>query len=358
MNRVHIANTDFEFELAHPSNGSLEKGWKGQPICLQLQYLPLLYGDPEDIIAVTQIPDNSFFEQLEGQPWRKGEKLPQMVLVEEIEPYINCECLSWGYSEHVMTWARHRNMLYNMADWSVVREVNSKAFSHRYTVLKEAKQLWNDLELDAWSKSFSGKKVLKTCFGLSGKGLRIFDDATPLDELVKFCEKEWKAQRPMIAEPWLERVFDFSTQWEISKAEIRLVGATVFETTPYGVYNATIVGSEKVIFGNHIGFLEEHKQASIIVLQDMVEKGFFGNVGIDALLYRPAGKENIYLYPIVEVNARKTMSWVALKMQQKYFPDKTGRFEFLHYTSKGFSLLPLSLEGMKPFKHSLFLSIK
>lgn len=357
MNRVHLANTDFEFELAHPSRDTLENGWNKNPISLQLQYLPLLYAKEEDIVAVAEIPDPAFLQGLKDQAWRKGAGLPQMALLQEIDPFVNCECVSWGYSQQVQAWAHQRKMKYEMPDWPVVQEVNSKAFSHRYTTLKDATLLWNEQELKMWLQSFSGKKVLKSCFGLSGKGLYIIQEKTSNEELIRFCEKEWKQQRPIVAEPWLERVFDFSTQWNISpEGGIECVGSTVFETNAYGTYNATVAGPEASIFGPYLSFLEAHKHASRIVLQEMFKKGFFGNVGIDALLYKCHERSKICLYPIVEVNARKTMSWVALMMQQRWFVDRTIRFEFLHASSSGISLLPAGLQGRKLFSHGLFLS--
>jgi hypothetical protein len=53
--------------------------------------------------------------------------------------------------------------------------------------------------------------------------------------------------------------------------------------------------------------------------------GYCGHVGIDAFIYLWEGKQR--LHPIVEINGRKTMSWVALQMPKKrlyYIHSKEG----------------------------------
>jgi hypothetical protein len=54
--------------------------------------------------------------------------------------------------------------------------------------------------------------------------------------------------------------------------------------------------------------------------------GFFGNLGVDAFVYRHQGK--LFVRSLVEINLRKTMSWVALCFQKNYFPDQAIRFSF------------------------------
>jgi hypothetical protein len=59
---------------------------------------------------------------------------------------------------------------------------------------------------------------------------------------------------------------------------------------------------------------------------------YFGHLGIDAFVY-----DEKKLQPIVEINARKTMSYAALMMQRKN-PQKTLRFSFSPKTSFSVSI--------------------
>ncbi|NRA89875.1 MAG: hypothetical protein HRU43_01915, partial [Simkaniaceae bacterium] len=55
-------------------------------------------------------------------------------------------------------------------------------------------------------------------------------------------------------------------------------------------------------------FLKEHLDAAQVPIQKLFEMGYRGNLGIDAMVY------NQKLHPIVEINLRKTMGWLALKL--------------------------------------------
>jgi hypothetical protein len=51
----------------------------------------------------------------------------------------------------------------------------------------------------------------------------------------------------------------------------------------------------------------------------MASLGYFGHVGFDAMIYKK--NNTLHLHPIVEINARKTMGWVALMLQRRFFSD-------------------------------------
>ena len=56
---VYIANTNFEFELAQPTTLSLQESWRKRPHCLQLQFIPLLFAESTDTVAVLHYPIKS-----------------------------------------------------------------------------------------------------------------------------------------------------------------------------------------------------------------------------------------------------------------------------------------------------------
>ena len=63
---------------------------------------------------------------------------------------------------------------------------------------------------------------------------------------------------PLIGEPWVERVMDFSTQWQSGS----LIGVTLFENEPNGTYKGTFAGDVEP------WALEEH----LAVAKPLVEK--------------------------------------------------------------------------------------
>jgi hypothetical protein len=297
MSRLHICNTFFERELETGRDLSL-KGWlESHPIVAQLQFLPLLYAAPQDRILVTHLPENPD---------------PRLCLID------NPACLPiehWGPSKAIANWAKKWGIPYSCPDWEEIRRVNSKIFSFTNSPqLPGAKLLYNAEELEEWLAQTPGPKVLKTPFGTAGNGHFRPD----VKRLYKY---------PMIGEPWVERVLDFSTQWHNGK----LLGVTVFETGETGRYLGTVAKEVEN------WALEEHLK----VAKPLVERmNYPGHLGIDAFIYLDRGEKKVH--PVVEINGRKTMSWVALERGAQK----------LYYTSGKEGVLPARL-GNREFSKNI-----
>lgn len=295
MSLLHICNTFFEKELEKPSSRDLSKWMGSHPIVSQLQFLPLLYAGPNDRILVSVLPENPD---------------PRLCLVENPPPHAIIE--HWGPSKAIQSWAKQHQIPYPDFDWERVRLVNSKIFSFSESPkLPGAELLESSGAIRDWISKMPGPKVLKTPFGTAGNGHVINPDVKQL------------YMPPMIGEPWVERVCDFSTQW----LNERLIGVTLFENGPGGVYRGTYAGEVEP------WALEEHLAIARPLIRKIAQMGYRGNLGIDAFIYNWEGKKR--LHPIVEINARKTMSWVALQMPQKR----------LYYSRSSDGLLPASLKG-------------
>lgn len=315
---LHIANTDLEFELTHPLR--LEEGLRRNPIVHQLQFLPLLYRNSEDGVGITDLPSSGPACQL---------------LSDKQLPFDQVE--SWGPSQSVAEWAKKRGLKYEMPPWDIVKEVNSKAFSFQQTEpLPQADLIYTWEDLKRWIASFEGPKVVKNCFGLSGQGHLLLP--APEEKIKQFVQKEFNANRPVIVEPWVPRKLDFSTQWMLEKdGTFTYVGSTVFQSDHRGQYTGSLIGEEAKIFGPFLSKLEEQKEVGQTTLKKMASLGFFGNVGFDCMIW---GDD--ILQPVVEINARKTMGWVALQIRKRLFPNQTIQ---VSYTSANHSA-PLLPQGV------------
>jgi hypothetical protein len=154
-----------------------------------------------------------------------------------------------------------------------------------------------------------------------------------------FLKKQWDKGLPIIAEPWVNRVLDFSTQWSIDPSQqITYEGSTLCQNDARGQYQYNEVGDEKILFGDRLHFLHQHLQIVQPLLCKIARAGFFGNIGIDAMLYTQ--QQEIRLHPIVEINARKTMGWAALAFWKKHHRETPLRFKF---TAASTGFLPQSL---------------
>lgn len=280
---------------------------RSHPVVEKLQTLPLLYAGPNDLVLVSCLPPSPD---------------PRLILIgseihaERIE---DRKIEDWGASLAIQKWAAEQRIPYRMPDWDAVRAVNSKVFSFtRSPRLPSSELLETEKEALLWIEKTPGPKVLKTPFGTAGRGHFLIPGSSHLPQ---FLRKEL-AKGPLIGEPWVERILDFSTQWKDGE----LLGATRFENAPNGSYRATLAGPRETVFAGSTWALEEHLAAVQPLLQEIHALGFFGHLGIDAFIYKRNGKEA--LQPVVEINGRKTMSWAALKIQEKTCPGKILCFSF------------------------------
>ena len=102
------------------------------------------------------------------------------------------------------------------------------------------------------------------------------------------------------------------------------MGSTILQSDAQGHYHGNQVGSEAALFGSYLPKLHEHKTMVQSALQQMATLGFFGNVGIDAMIW---GDDK--LHAIVEINARKTMGWISLQIAKRLFPNQTITVSYL-----------------------------
>lgn len=328
MPKLHIANVFFEWELEVEPQVSLREAFQQHPIFRQLQFLPFLYAENNDAVLLSDLPTDRYWEKLQS----KGIPRLKHFLLEDKPPLHYTEIESWGPSQLIAKWAKSKSLHYDIPSWAVIKEVNSKRFSFENSPkLPHAVLLESQSQAKQWIHNIPGKKVFKTCYGVSGTGHLILDGASSdWEKAMPFLLREWKKGFPVIAEPWVKRKLDFSTQWHIDRSKtVSYLGATLCCNDERGQYRHNIVGDEKALFRENSDSLQKHKQIAEPLLQSIASRGFFGNLGIDAMLYYyPEPPHQVLLQPIVEINARKTMGWVALQYLRKYFADQPLCFQY------------------------------
>ncbi|MBY0529181.1 MAG: hypothetical protein K2P51_03220 [Rhabdochlamydiaceae bacterium] len=354
MPTLHIANTFFEHELSNETSASLTQTIDSHPIHLQLQFLPFLYADEGDYVGVTALPAHGYLSVL--KQWKLPQLNTQLLHDPKIPHFSHLN--TWGASHLIKQWAARHHLPYDIPAWHLVKEIQSKSFCFQNTPqLKNSALLRTEEDTKNWLSSCPGPKVLKTCFGLSGRGHLIIDDTTKIETIFQFTAREFKQARPVIAQPWVERILDFSTQWEIAKDQtITFIGTTLCINDAKGKYIASCIADEPTLFGEFLPFLEEHKERAQTLLCALAKLSFFGNIGFDAMIYKE--KNSPHLHPIVEINARKTMAWAGMMFQRKHAPEEKLTFRFCKGTQ---GLLPtaLLLQNGKcvEFTHNLAVSI-
>lgn len=299
MSQAHICNVFLEDELTSEKERPLSHWLETNSAINQLQFLPLLYAKPNDFILVSELPANP-----DPRLFRLDNP-PQILQIED-----------WGPSRAIASWAKKHNIPYESPNWELIRRINSKVFSFcESPKLLGAELLQTEQELALWLKKTPGPKVLKTPFGMAGRGHFLDPKIETIPGNPDLSVKRLYTL-PLIGEPWVERVLDFSTQWKNGT----LLGITICENALNGGYQGTFVGEVEN------WALEEHLAIAEPLIQKIGQMGYLGHIGIDAFIYIHKGEKK--LHPIVEINARKTMSWVALQREEK-------RLQFIK-SSKGF----------------------
>lgn len=324
---LHICNPYFEWELKGKALKNIEDASLAHPIFAQLQFLPLLYAPPEEGLIVSAKPDEKFCKHrlyFPDEPLPKGEKI-----------------VDWGGSQLIEQFAKKNSLAYALPNWQTLELLNSKLFSFERFPLPGAQRISTPEELKSYISKATGPIVVKDCLESSGRGHFFFHPDQPKDLAPLF-----KSGHPLIAEPWVERTQDFSTQWEITpQGEIHYLGLTICHNDALGKYRASEVG--------HPTFQVDLKIYEKL-LEEIAALGFFGNLGIDAMFY---GKDQ--LQPVVEINPRKTMGFVALQFQKLHFPNQHLTLSFDE--SHGTNLLPdfaITKKGTRlKFRKSLSLEL-
>ena len=138
----------------------------------------------------------------------------------------------------------------------------------------------------------------------------------------------------LLAEPWVERSSDFSSQWHIEKSgSISFLGWTEMICSKGGSYLETLISDQKP------PFFDKHVKVATPLLEKIAGMGFFGPIGIDAFVF------NGQLHPVCEINPRKTMGLLALQLKEKLHKSSLK----MRYARGSKGLLPTHIKNHKPF---------
>lgn len=282
MQLIHYANTDFEDEWSSKSTS--------HPLHQILELIPCLYAKPDEKILIKN----------------KTSLQSDVRMVLSIDGIKTPKLDYWGLTPSVAEVLKQIKQPH--PPLAVVKEISSKEFCLKYQSEKDACLVFSYTQFLHWKKSVPGQIVLKRLHGVAGRG----------HEMREHCfEKFIKEHAPVIAQKWWPRITDFSTQWMLSeKKEIRFLGSCLMKNTQKGGFKEVCVNTRFALDS----ILETHQEA----LSQLSSLGYFGPVGIDGLFYgNPANPKAI---PILEINPRKTMGWLTLKMQELLHKPTGVRF--------------------------------
>ena len=358
MTTLHVCNAFFEWEIEKAHTPTIYEAFCSHRNFLYLQFLPLIYAPINDAILVTENP--SFNQR-------------RFSTINEKQTFFT-HIQSFAASESVKRFAILHNLIYQVPPLDVVKEVASKEFSFRNSPkLPGSKLITNPTELSQFLSKGDYKKVLKTPFGFSGVG-HFFSDPKS-NASAKTTNLQPQPNSPLIGEPWVQRVFDFSSHWFIDNdtKEIVFLGFTKITSSPRGQFVSATplhpplyyknqdpnqdqnsknrqIYNLKSPFQKHPNLQEHltrHKEEAFKLLEKIQSYGFFGEISFDSFIY-----DEDTLHPIVEINPRKTLGKIAYELNKTLVFRKRKKHmsndaSNPNYFSNNKPLLPTHLSGVR-----------
>lgn len=196
-------------------------------------------------------------------------------------------------------------------------------------------------EESAWSAvqrfQQEGEVLLKAPYDCAGRGHQRIKSDSSEQEIRLGIIKTITAHGGIVVEPWLDRVLDFSSLYEMTATgEVKYIGMTEMENDAAGRFIGTRVYPKwgtgippeiaEFLF-READVMAWYRTKIPAALSELLE-GYMGPVGVDAMVYRNT-EGSLALRHIIELNVRMTMGRVALELQKKSGPGKAGRLKIL-----------------------------
>lgn len=194
-------------------------------------------------------------------------------------------------------------------------------------------------EVEGFVRQSEADVLLKAAYSNAGRGhCRLLDGAWT-DSSRGWIKRVLNEHGGVLAEPWLDRVLDFSAQYEVrAGGEVKLIGMTRVFNDDLGRFRGSLVlpkwaqgldqDLSKFLFrdANANTFYKHVLPQALAEL--MSGSGYSGALGVDSMVYRDKTGEFVFR-PVVEVNVRHTMGRVAIELLRKTAPGLGGVYEVL-----------------------------
>jgi hypothetical protein len=176
------------------------------------------------------------------------------------------------------------------------------------------------------------KQLLKSPYSSSGRGLVWL----PPGELAR-SERQiiggmLKKQSRVSIEKALDKQLDFSMHFENTpEGKTKFIGYSVFQTNAKGVYEKSLLANQNALEKQITAFINKDLLFMVqSTINNIINKSYSpiyeGNIGVDMLIYRSENQHK--LHPCVEINMRKSMGYLAIRLFENYLhPDATGEFK-------------------------------
>lgn len=166
------------------------------------------------------------------------------------------------------------------------------------------------------------RSVLKAPWSSSGRGIR-YVEQTLDDHQSGWCRNVIANQGGLMVEPYYNKVVDFGMEFEaLAGGSVVYSGLSLFQTIN-GAYTGNILATEKdkrEMIGRYVDLelMDSTREAIVQIMTESLRGKYAGPFGLDMMIVSMdkslRGKDNLRLHPCVELNLRRTMGHVALRV--------------------------------------------
>jgi hypothetical protein len=304
-------NADFEAELAH-TVGTYRRLPSFEALNRRLAPHLLWLAGAGDALLLPE----PWSEHVRGEAERRG-----VELVSTSRPMKDATRVftPWGWTPSAVAAGERAGALVAPVPFETVARVNSKLWSHALEVslglaqpgAATASTPEELREAVARACPHAGDKwVIKSPFGFAARE-RVLGRGPSLEG----PQETWARRRlasgeTLVFQPWLEVVREYGVVMEISPAgACEIHGISDLQTNGAGTGKGYILGRRPA--AHRVAELE---RIASLVAERLFKEGYHGPVGIDALEHSHG------LHPLLEINARYTMGFVAVAVERSLKP--------------------------------------
>lgn len=312
-----LVNIDYEYELFDPN-------YKAQKYLKYIKEFEYVYLLTKSTYLFNKCNyEDSYLKHLE----KLGFKIPKMT--SESVRFNNW----WGGLKNLSLEKKLNNKIDNL---KIVKELGN--LPSKCVIIQNERELLPNL-------SGNQKWILKNPYLMAGRGFTTFEDYNIPKEI----------QYPCILNPFFNRILDIGCLIDIKNNSFQFVENTnnlkgQFEGgVIYSDINQQLISIEKRFGTKGVDAFYNLRKILIELAKNLKEEYGIDKIQVDSFLYTDG--KGIHLYPIVELNYRKTMGIILLEIMHQL---KSNKIEWCltNNTKKGYELSP------KHTKHRSFIDVE
>lgn len=317
MSRLFVGN--FSFEQAQDAGFSPSRSIARFETELACIWLAMTRSEDE-ILCASPFPE----DYLSGMQ-SLGCSLPKIISPDSLSDSQATEIVPWGWTPAIRKLAQRLNVAIQVPPQDVVWQVNSRIFSHEISTELQCalpgEAIVTTLPelMPVIQKNYqqSGGWILKPNLSQAGRGQLRGNSPFLSEAQFGTVLHMLSRSKAVVVEPLLRRHFEVGCQWKITPpdesghSQINLLGMTRLLTDEQGRYQGNSLIGVEISEPARENILNTQRAA----IERIAATGYFGPVGIDAMLYWNEG--HLEVRPIQDINARWTMGRMTLEWARR-----------------------------------------